>query len=373
MRVLMVTNKVKTYALGFQNVIEPMLEQGHELIWAADFSGFLGDMSVIPCKTEQIDINSNPLKPTNLKAYRQLLRIIDRHGIEALMCSTPIGGMLGRLAAKAKRISPVIYAAHGFLFFKGAPFINRTVYRFQEELMARWTDVLININEEDYHAAENFKLRGMKKHYLIHGAGVKVGQRIQIDRAEKRKELDVPDNAVVLVSAGFLNPNKNNRVVIEALAKLKDSRYCYLICGDGELKDELASLANQLGVENQVKFPGYRTDMMEIMAAADIFVMPSFREGVPRALLEAMDLGLPCVGSNTRGIRELIGENGEGGYVCDPRSADTFAAAFEKLATEAQAREMMIARNQTIVHQYSAETVRDEMSKIYAQVLRGGN
>ena len=159
MKVLMVTNKVKTYALGFQNVIEPMLEQGHELVWAADFSGFLGDISVVPCKTEQIDINSNPLKPTNLKAYRQLLQIIDRHNIEAVMCSTPIGGMLGRLAAKAKKISPVIYAAHGFLFFKGAPFINRTVYRFQEELMARWTDVLVNINEEDYHAAEDFKLQ----------------------------------------------------------------------------------------------------------------------------------------------------------------------------------------------------------------------
>lgn len=370
MRVLMVTNKVKSYALGFQNVIEPMLEQGHELTWAADFSGFLGDIGVIPCKTEQIDINSNPLKPSNLKAYRQLLRVIDRHSIEAVMCSTPIGGMLGRLAAKAKKISPVIYAAHGFLFFKGAPFINRTVYRFQEELMARWTDVLININEEDYHAAENFKLRGMRKHYLIHGAGVKVGQRIQIDRAAKRKELDVLEDAVVIVSAGFLNPNKNNRVVIEALAKLNDSRYCYLICGDGELKDELMSLAHQLGIGNQVKFLGYRTDMMEIMAASDIFVMPSFREGVPRALLEAMDLGLPCVGSNTRGIRELIGENGEGGYVCDPRSADTFATAFRKLAADAEAKEVMIARNQALVHQYSAETVREEMDLIYSQVLQ---
>lgn len=369
MRVLMVTNKVKTYALGFQNVIGPMLEQGHELVWAADFSGFLGDMSVIPCKTEQIDINSNPLKPTNLKAYRQLLQIIDRHNIEALMCSTPIGGMLGRLAAKAKRISPVIYAAHGFLFFKGAPFINRTVYRFQEELMARWTDVLININEEDYHAAENFKLRGMKKHYLIHGAGVKVGQHVQIDRAAKRKELDVPEDAVVIVSAGFLNPNKNNRVVIEALAKLKDSRYCYLLCGDGELKDELVSLSNQLGVENQVKFLGYRTDMMEIMAASDIFVMPSFREGVPRALLEAMDLGLPCVGSNTRGIRELIGENGEGGYVCDPRSPEDFAVSLKKIIDDKHGKFAMINRNQSIVNQYSEETVRGELIRIYTDVL----
>ena len=287
------------------------------------------------------------------------------------MCSTPIGGMLGRLAAKAKKISPVIYAAHGFLFFKGAPFINRTVYRFQEELMARWTDVLININEEDYHAAENFKLRGLKKHYLIHGAGVKVGQRVQIDCAAKRKELDVPEDAVVIVSAGFLNPNKNNRVVIEALAKLNDPRYCHLLCGDGELKDELAALAKQLGVENQVKLLGYRTDMMEIMAASDIFVMPSFREGVPRALLEAMDLGLPCVGSNTRGIRELIGENGEGGYICDPRSPEDFAEAFEKIVEDAVAKTTMVQRNQEIVYQYSAETVRGELFKIYSDVLVG--
>lgn len=370
MRVLMVTNKVKTYALGFQNVIEPMLEQEHELVWAADFSDFLGDISVIPCKTEQIDINSNPLKPTNLKAYRQLLRIIDRHGIEALMCSTPIGGMLGRLAAKAKKISPVIYAAHGFLFFKGAPFINRTVYRFQEELMARWTDVLININEEDYHAAENFKLRGLKKHYLIHGAGVKVGQRVSIDLDEKRNEMGLPNDSVVIVSAGFLNPNKNNRVVIEALAKLEDSKYQYLICGEGELKETLMKLAAQLGVEKQVHFLGYRTDMQEIMAASDIFVMPSFREGVPRALLEAMDLGLPCVGSNTRGIRELIGENGEGGYVCDPRSSEAFAEALKAIAANAKTMAAMVKRNQEIVKHYSAETVRREMAQIYSQVLR---
>ena len=371
MKVLMITNKVKTYALGFQNVVEPMLEQGHELTWAADFSGFLGDRSVIPCRTEQIDINSNPLKPTNLKAYRQLLRIIGDGKIEAVMCSTPIGGMLGRLAAKARKISPVIYAAHGFLFFKGAPLINRTVYRVQEEIMARWTDVLININEEDYNAARNFRLRGMKKHYLIHGAGVKVGQRVQIDRTAKRTELGVPEDAVVIVSAGFLNPNKNNKVVIEALSRIQETKYHYLICGDGELREKLAQQAAQLGVEKRVHFLGYRTDMLEIMAASDIFVMPSFREGVPRALLEAMDLGLPCVGSNTRGIRELIGEKGEGGYVCDPRSPEDFAEAFEKIVETAAAKTTMVQRNQEIVYQYSAETVRGEMFKIYSDVLVG--
>lgn len=369
MRVLMITNKVKGYNLGFRNVVGPMLEQGHEVTWAADFSGFVGDRAAVPCRIEQIAIHSNPLHPTNLKAYHQLLRIIEANQIEAVMCSTPIGGMLGRLASRRRRITPVIYAAHGFLFYKGAPMWQNAAFRLQEKLMAHWTDVLININEEDYHAAEGFKLRGMKKHYLIHGAGVEVGRQVQVDRLSKRKELDVPEDAVVIVSAGFLNRNKNIQVILKALALLEDKNYYYLICGEGELRDELMHMAAQLGIEEQVKFLGYRTDVHEIMAVSDLFAMPSFREGVPRALLEAMDLGLPCIGSNTRGIRELIGEGGEGGYLCDLHSAESFAEAVKRVMADEQAKTRMIQRNHTIVHQYSAETVRDEMTKIFADVL----
>lgn len=370
MKILMVTNKVKTYALGFQNVLEPLKQLGHEVIWAADFSGFVGERRVVPCKIEQIDICSNPLRPTNLKAYRQLVRIMDTEKIEAVMCSTPIGGMLGRLAARRQRIAPVIYAAHGFLFFKGAPWFQNAVFRLQEKIMARWTDVLININEEDYRAAEKFRLRGMKKHYFVHGAGVEVGRQVSVDRQAKRDALSVPKDAVVIVSAGFLNRNKNHQVLLEALARLSDKKYCCLICGEGALRERLEKLAVRLGIEAQVKFLGYRTDALEIMAASDLFAMPSFREGAPRALLEAMDLGLPCVGSDTRGIRELIGEHGEGGYVCNPRSPEAFANAIVRATADEQARIAMARRNQEMVRRYSAETVRKEMNQIFSEVLR---
>lgn len=370
MRVLMVTNKVKTYGLGFQNVVEPLLEQGHRLIWAADFSGFVGDRRAIPCEIEQIAIHSNPLQPTNLKAYRQLVRIIDAEKIEAVMCSTPIGGMLGRLAARGRRIVPVIYASHGFLFFKGAPWFRNAIFRLQEKIMARWTDVLININEEDYCAAEKFTLRGMKKHYLVHGAGVEVGRQVLMDRQAKRDALGVPKDAVAIVAAGFLNRNKNHRVLLEALARLSDKKYCCLICGEGALRETLEKLTARLGIEAQVKFLGYRTDVLEIMAASDLFAMPSFREGAPRALLEAMDLGVACVGSDTRGIRELIGEHGEGGYICNPRSPEAFANAIVRATADEQARIAMARRNQAMVRRYSAETVRTEMNQIFSEVLR---
>ena len=134
----MVTNKVKTYALGFQNIFAPLMQLGHKIIWAADFSQFVMDKSVIPCQTEQISINTNPLNSNNRKAHKQLLQIIDKYQIEGMLCSTPIGGALARLAAKKKGIKPVVYEAHGFLFFKGAPLINRTIYKWEEDILAHY-------------------------------------------------------------------------------------------------------------------------------------------------------------------------------------------------------------------------------------------
>lgn len=368
MKILLVTNKAKTYALGFKIVLESMGQLNHEIVWAADFSGFVGNKEEIPCKTVQISIHSNPLKPCNFGALRQLCKIIKEENIDAIQCSTPIGGMLGRLAGRIKGVKKIIYAAHGFLFFEGAPLINSTIYKWQERVMARWTDVLITITEEDYRAAQKFTLRGLQKRYLVHGAGVEVGKQVVVDRAEKRKELNVPADAFVITSAGFLNKNKNNRVIIEALGKLQNPNIYYLVCGEGEERNALQVLAERNGVTENVRFLGYRTDLPEIMACADLFAMPSFREGVPRALLEAMDLGLPCIGSRTRGITELL-DNGAGGILCDPRSADDYARGIDALYADSERRSEMGQQNRKMVQVYSKERVREELLSIYTEVL----
>ena len=361
MKVLLVTNKVKTYALGFQNVIEPLTELGHSVIWAADFSQFVADISVIPCLIEQININTNPLNPDNRNAYKQLLDIIEKDKIEAVVCSTPIGGLLARLAAKNKHISPVVYAAHGFLFFKGAPLINQTIYKWEEEILAHYTDVLITITKEDYQAAQKLKLRSGRKPYFVHGAGVKVGVNVDIDRGEKRRSIGVPGDAFVIVSAGELNKNKNTEIVIKALKDVDGAHY--VACGVGPEKENLEKLAKDIGVTDRFHLLGYRTDMPEIMACADAFTMASFREGVPRAILEAMDLGLPCVGSDTRGIRDLI--DSEGGYICKPNDADAFTEAFRILQADPDKRITMGEHNRGKVQEYSSEVVRRELFNIY--------
>ncbi len=367
MRLLMVTNKVKTYALGFQNIMIPIRELGHDLVWAADFSQFMGDRGEIPYPTEQISINTNPLNPANRKAYRQLLGIIDRYRIEGILCSTPIGGALARLAGRKKKISPVLYAAHGFLFFRGAPLINRTVYRWEEQILAHWTDYLITITPEDRQAAQKLRTRGGRAPYLVHGAGVRVGVTVDADPAAKRREIGVPEDAFVIVSAGELNRNKNTEVVVRALEHLKDRSVHYVACGVGPEEENLRALAERLGVTDRFHLMGYRTDMPEIMAAADVFTMMSFREGMPRAVLEAMDLGLPCVGSDTRGIRDLI--DADGGFICAPTDAGAFADAFRRLMDDGAMRTRMGEHNRGKVQDYSYEVVRRELRQIYREAF----
>lgn len=365
MKILMVTNKVKTYALGAKNTFEPLKRLGHDVVWAADFSKFIGNKEEIPAVTEQISINTNPLNKDNINAYKRLLNIIDEYHIEAVMCSTPIGGLLARLAAKKRGIQPVLYAAHGFLFFVGAPFINQTVYRWEEQILAHITDTLITITKEDYAAAQKFKLRSGGKPYLIHGAGVNVGVQVDINRVEKRRSIGVPEDAFVIISAGELNKNKNTEVVVRALKDVPGAHY--VACGVGPEKENLDKLAEELDVSERFHLLGYRTDMTELMAMSDVFTMMSFREGMPRSLLEAMELGLPCVGSDTRGIRDLI--DSQGGYICSPRDSKAFANAFNALQENEKLRLEMGAYNKGKVQEYSADVVKRELYDIYKRTF----
>ena len=365
MRILMVTNKVKTYALSAQNTFDALSKLGHKVVWAADFSQFIGSRDIIPAITEQISINTNPFKFCNISAYKQLLSIIEKYDIEAVMCSTPIGGMLARLAALQKNIKPVLYAAHGFLFFEGAPLINNTIYKLEELILAYFTDTLITITDEDYRAAKRFNLRENGSLYLVHGAGVKVGVSTNIDRLEKRKTVGVPLDAFVIVSAGELNRNKNTEVIVRALQYSPEVHY--VACGVGPEKDNLIKLASKLGVTERFHLLGYRTDMPEILSMSDAFTMMSFREGMPRALLEAMDLGLPCIGSNTRGIRDLI--DSEGGFICNSSKPIEFANAFNTLKNNKVLCVKMGKHNRTKVKDYSADVVKKELYDIYKKTF----
>lgn len=371
MKVLYVSNSVKTYSLAYQNELPQITSLGHTLVWAANFDGFIGDRAMdIPFETRHIDIHTSPFHKENRKAYRQVVALLREGGFDALVCTTPIGGLIGRLAARRVGIRRVVYAAHGFLFFRGAPLINRTLYKWQEHWMARMTDAIITITREDHEAACRMKLRRGGQVYLVHGAGVDIGAAPSVDRAAVRSSLGLPEEAYALLSAGFLNKNKNHAVVLRAIHACDDRCLHYIICGEGEERERLMRLADELGLRERVHLLGYRTDLPSIVAACDAFVMPSFREGVPRALLEAMDAGLVCIGSDTRGIRELIGDRGEGGVLCDPYDPASFARGIARVrAMSCEELACIRARNRAHVHAYSSQTVRNELHDVYKDCL----
>lgn len=368
MKILIVSNRVRTYALGFQNEILPLLSLGHDVVWAADFNNFIGDRKEIPCKTVQIDIVSYPFHKTNLYAYRQVCKIIKEEKIDAISCSTPIGGTIARIAGWHCGVKKILYTAHGFLFFKNVPCIKRELFKLHEKLLAYITDTLITITKEDYEAAKKFKLRSHTPPFFVHGAGVNIGVQIKKSRKSIRDILGFNEQDILVISAGDLNDNKNNKVIIEALALIPDNNIHYLICGLGDRKDYLSNLAIKLNVDNRIHFLGYRTDMPDLLAASDIFAMPSRREGIPRSILEAMDLGLPCIGSKTRGIIDLIDED-KGGFTCNSEKPKEFAKYIKILASDSNMRETFGKYNKNKTKDFSSEVVRKELCEIYKEVF----
>lgn len=309
-----------------------------------------------------------PYSKRNILAYKQLLRIINAEKINYIHCNTPVGGLVGRLVGKKCNVKKVIYQAHGFHFYKGAPLLNWLLYYPVEKWLARYTDALITINQEDYALAKRkMKLRNGGKVYYVPGVGVDIHKFTQatIDKAAKRRELGIPEDAVLLLSVGELNNNKNHETIIRAIA---DMNVYYIIAGRGELHKHLENLIDSLKLNNRVKLLGFRSDVKELYEAADMFVFPSFREGLSISLMEAMAAGVPVVASRIRGNVDLI-EDGVNGFLCDPNDASEFAEKIKLLVDNVELREKMGKSNLMTIRKFSTETVIEEMKKIYAAEL----
>ncbi len=317
-----------------------------------------------------VAINRSPFSRSNIKAYRQIVGLIKNEKIDYIHCNTPVGGLLGRLAGKKCKVKKVIYQAHGFHFYKGAPKKNWMLYYPIEKWLARKTDAIITMNQEDYEVAQKFKLRRNGKVYFVHGVGITLSEYVGLSeqRANKRAELGVSDNDIVLISMGDLIVRKNYATAIRAIAKANDPRLQYMICGKGPELERLQALACELGVESQVHFLGFRNDIKELLTAADLFLFTTLQEGLPRSMMEAMASGLPCLASRIRGNVDLIDE-GKGGYLCPSTDDTAFADALTKLASDPNLRAEMRAYNLKKIKEYDISVVEKEMEAIYQEVL----
>lgn len=319
----------------------------------------------------QIDFSRNFKNiKRHMLAYKQVKNLITENNYSIIHCHSPIGGVITRLAAKSERKSgvKVIYTAHGFHFFKGAPKLNWILFYPIEKYLSKYTDVLITINNEDYNLAKE-KMKARKVEY-VPGVGIdtKKFSDCSVDRTEKRKELGVPNDAFMLLSVGELNKNKNHEVIIRAVAKLNDPDMQYCIAGQGVLKEYLFDLAKELKVEKQIHLLGFRNDIIELCKAADVFCFPSKREGLPVSVMEAMACGLPVVCSKIRGNVDLI-EDEKNGFLCLFEDVEGFKSGIEKLVyMEKDKLDKMTHYNSVKMQKFDIENVKKEMKRIYEEV-----
>lgn len=364
-----ISNKITNFSLPS---IYAAKNLGYEFHMAANYSNFNDDPEKYGVKLHHIDLNRNPFSKQNITAYKQMVVLIEKEKFDVIHCNTPIGGVLGRLCGKKAGVPKVIYTAHGFHFYKGASFINRTVFKWVEMWLARYTDAIITINHEDNLAAKKFKLREGGKVYYIPGVGIDTSliSYAKSKREEISNQIGASEDSILLISIGELNKNKNNKVIIKALDKIKNPKIHYLLCGVGDKNDELHSLAKEYGLEKNIHFLEYRSDIPELLKSCDIFVMPSFREGLSRALMEAMSAGLPCIVSNIRGNVDLI-EEGIGGFLRDPDDSEGFAEAINILASDKALREKMKASNLETIKKFDVANVKKEILSIYtSEIMR---
>ena len=265
----------------------------------------------------------------NMKALWQVEALMKQNTYEFCHCHSPIGGVVARIAGHRTK-TKVIYTAHGFHFYQGAPVMNWLVYYPVEKMLSRWTDVLITINHEDYKLAKKkFK---MKKLTYVPGIGIDTQREglSQKEKEEKRKELGIPQDAFLITNAAEFTPNKNQKTVIEAIEQLHNPNIYFVMCGIGEKKAELEQYVKEHGLEEHIRFVGFRNDLHEILQTSDCFVLSSFREGLSVALMEAMAEGLPVVCGRIRGNVDLI-KDGKGGLLVSPENKEDYEAAFRKL------------------------------------------
>jgi len=320
-------------------------------------------------KYYQVNFVRNPISILqNYQAYKKIKQIILVNKYELLHCQSPIGGMIGRLAARNINNIKIIYTAHGFHFYNGAPILNWLLYYPVECILARFTDKLITINSEDYIRAKSFKLRNNGQLYYVPGVGVetKKYQNITIDREAKRKVLGIGEKSLIVLSVGELNKNKNHETALRALAKIKNKDFVYLICGKGKLLERLQSLSEELGIASKVVFLGYRTDIGEIYNVADIFLFPSYREGLSVAIMEAIVAGLPVVCSDIRGNTDLI-KNCKNGYLVKPYDIKGFTEKLNVLMNSPSLQKKFQEYNVPFIQNYDSQHITDLMKNIYLE------
>ena len=352
--------------------IEALQGLGYQVELAANFENGDGpevhnQQYVGDCKEKGIITHSIPFERHSLvgslKCMPQVKKQLKKGQYDIVHAHTETGGLILRLAKGVKGNSRFFYTPHGMSFWKGSSLKSQLIYRPLEHWICSAMDMNLGMNQEEVDVLRKWD---NKSATYVHGIGLNL-ERFQKEgrpRNEVRDELGVNEEDKLIVSVGELDDNKNHATVIKALYLLEKKNFKYVICGVGPNRDTLLKMAEDADMKDKVILAGYRSDIPDILHAADLFVFPSFHEGLPVSALEAMASGLPLICSKIRGNVDIV-KDGVNGFLFEPEDYLSLAIAMERLIVNQNLAESFGEKNKDIVKAFSQEAVINELKKLY--------
>lgn len=325
-------------------------------------------------KIHDVMFERSPFDPKNRIAYAQLKRIIEENDYDMINCNTPVASIITRLAARKsrKKGTKVIYTAHGLHFYKGAPLLNWLIFYPIEKVIGRlFTDCTVTICDEDEANAKKLKL--CKNIRRIHGVGADSLRFSPCTNEQKnaiRESYGFDKSCKICLCTGELNENKNQQMFIKALPKVAESYpdFKLLLAGVGDNEENLRALAKELGVEENVAFLGYRTDVEKLIQLSDFVASGSIREGLGINIIEGMLGAKPAVVSHNRGHNELV-EDGVSGIFVPFDDISKVEQAFITLCSDDKLCSEMGRAAYKRSEKYSSQSVEKELRKIYNEIV----
>lgn len=369
MKKVLFTATVDSHILQFHlPFLKLFKEKGYEVHVATN-----GDEEIPYCDVKhKVCFERSPFKLNNLKAIGQMKKICENEKFDIIHTHTPMGSVVTRLGAiksRKKFKTRVIYTAHGLHFFKGAPLKNWLIFYPVEKFLSRFTDTLILINQEDYDLCKR-KFKKCRDIQYVPGVGIDEEKfNFEITKKEKkelRESLGLKETDFVMIYPAELNQNKNQEMIISAIEvlsnKYKDIKV--LLPGVDSYNEYYQKLVKEKGLDDYIKFLGYRKDIPKLLKISDASLATSYREGLPLNVMEAMYVGLPIVATNCRGQNELVKDH-INGYLVTIGDQNRFTECIEKLYLSRNENDRFGEQSKYIVKEYLLDKIIAKLEKIY--------
>ena len=366
-KVLYVTTVSRTINAFLIPHINMLLDNGYEVHCACSIDKPVDkELQRRGVKIFEVPFSRNPLGIGNIKAFIKLEELQRINDYDIVHVHTPIAAIYGRLLKLNFPSLRVIYTEHGYHFLKGGSKLGWILYYPIEKIMAKFTDVTININKEDYEITKE-KLKH-KKCYLLNGVGLDLDKYKKLSSKEiqeKRKEFGLKDKDFVVLMVAEINKNKNHIQLINAMDILKDKypNIKVLCIGDGRLKESLEKQIILRNLQNNIFMLGYRLDVNKLINISDIGILLSRREGLPRNIMEFMACGRKVIATDIRGCRDLICDETIGTLV-NVDDYESTAKAIEKYYI-LNDKSFEVSEE---IRKYDIESINSELLKIYEDV-----